>query len=63
MNSGQGMNEWYVRLEAQTAVNEQLEQQRKWLELELEQAKQQINSGNVYYISIMCIYYAFFLIF
>ncbi|XP_059483564.1 uncharacterized protein LOC132201420 [Neocloeon triangulifer] len=30
-------NEWWVRLVAQNEINKQLEQQKKWLELELEQ--------------------------
>ncbi|CAB3368736.1 Hypothetical predicted protein [Cloeon dipterum] len=39
-------NELWVRLETQKVVNRQLEQQRKWLELELEQTKRKIHAAS-----------------
>lgn len=41
-NSAEPWNEWWVRLELQKNTNQQLEQQRKWLELELESANEKM---------------------
>jgi len=46
-NLAEPWNEWWVRLEAQKNINEQLEQQRKWLELELEHSKQRTAAGSL----------------
>jgi hypothetical protein len=41
-NSAEPWNEWWIRLELQKNTNQQLEQQRKWLELELEAANEKV---------------------
>jgi hypothetical protein len=41
-NAAEPWNEWWVRLELQKNTNQQLEQQRKWLELELEAANEKV---------------------